>query len=129
MSLHPFLFGRPFVPVTLTSPNGAVSLFAIVDSGADACLFDTGFAQAFGLLKGDPGAVRQDMTGIGGSMPSWQWPAARFTLTFVSTTFALQPRFADLAMHGAPNLLGRLDFFAHFDVVAINQKLAVTEIR
>ena len=55
---------------------------------------------------------------------------ARFPIDFVGTIFPIDPTFADLARHGAAfNLLGRADFFAHFNTVNFDQKNVRVEIR
>jgi len=128
---HPYVQGRPLVPVILSRPgHQSIVLIALVDSGADGCLFDTGIAKAFGLKKGDRGVRRNSSQGISGGMRTWRWPRGRFSLDFFGTTFPIDPTFADLAVHGAAfNLLGRADFFAQFDTVNFDQKNLRVEIR
>ena len=42
-------FRRPIVDVELFGPNGGISTIALVDSGADYCLFNVEFAKAIGI--------------------------------------------------------------------------------
>jgi len=40
---------RPIIPVTLHGPKGSVNVHALLDSGADKCLFSDQFAEEIGL--------------------------------------------------------------------------------
>ena len=59
-------FIRPYIPVSLRSKNGSVpSLLALVDSGADFCMFDGDLTQ---LLHVDVSSLQQmRLFGINGS--------------------------------------------------------------
>ena len=59
-------FIRPYIPVSLRSKNGSVpSLLALVDSGADFCMFDGDLTQ---LLHVDMSSLQQmRLSGINGS--------------------------------------------------------------
>ena len=59
---------RPLLQVTLRSPQRFLSCYAIVDTGADYCVFPRSFLQPLGLnaLQG-PTEMTQ---GIGGSVPT-----------------------------------------------------------
>ena len=59
-------FIRPYIPVSLRSKNGSVpSLLALVDSGADFCMFDGDLTQ---LLHVDVSSLQQmRLSGINGS--------------------------------------------------------------
>ena len=59
-------FIRPYIPVSLRSKNGSVpSLLALVDSGADFCMFDGDLSQ---VLHVDVSSLQQmRLSGINGS--------------------------------------------------------------
>lgn len=40
---------RPIIPVTLFGPKGSVNVHALLDSGADKCLFSNQYAEEIGL--------------------------------------------------------------------------------
>jgi hypothetical protein len=59
-------FIRPYIPVSIRSKNGSIpSLLALVDSGADFCMFDGALASALDL---DLSPLQQiTLSGINGS--------------------------------------------------------------
>ena len=61
---------RPIIPATLFGPKGSVTVDALIDSGADRCLFHTDLGREIGLdlEKGE----KENFSGIeGGRIPAF----------------------------------------------------------
>lgn len=103
------------VLVTLHGPGRSVPVIpALIDSGADAALFDVAWAETvFGLRRSE--AVRGECAGIG-DMPlmSWRWPESSFFIEFAGEVIPLiDLEFVEMS---GPPILGRHDFFARFAI-------------
>ncbi len=99
----------------LTSPDGAaITVPALVDSGADRSMFRAGVIELLGI---DPTElIGGEAAGLGGSMSTQRLRTGDLTAQLAGlppTPFALSAEFST----GLPvNLLGRSDFFHVFDV-------------
>jgi hypothetical protein len=103
----------PFVAVRLWRANRSVWVTALVDSGADSCLFDVGHAEDLGLDRAD--AVEDSAVIAGGDqVVVWTWPSEQLGIEFEDRRFPFCGRFMDFRGADGVNLLGRRDFFAPF---------------
>jgi hypothetical protein len=104
--------GLPLIPVLLEKEGFRVGAEAVLDSGADASLFDSTFADALGISIQDGEPV--PMVGIGGR----DWAYAHVLTLSVSdgvesVSFPCRVLFREYVRQ---NLLGREDFFEVFRI-------------
>lgn len=104
---------RPLVVVRLWRGSASTPVRALVDSGADSCLFDLQHAELIGLDR-RYAEKESAITASGGDLATWKWPLESFELEFAGRRFPFRGAFADLAPRGGLDLLGRRDFFAPF---------------
>jgi hypothetical protein len=104
--------GIPRIDVTLEKEGSAVTIRAVLDSGAEVCLFDEGIAQTLGIeiTEGLPIPV----TGIGGYTLAY---AHTLTMTVSdgvdAHSFPCRVLFKEDVRQ---NLIGREDFFEIFRI-------------
>lgn len=53
---------RPIIPITLRSKDSELGYFALIDSGADACIFPAELAEALNLNERD--GTPRELTGV-----------------------------------------------------------------
>jgi hypothetical protein len=93
-----------------------VRLVALVDSGADASLFDAGYADFLGLKRQDAELITATAAS-GAQIDCLRWPDAKIELHFANQRFPFMGAFADFSVQAdGENLLGRADFFQSFIV-------------
>ena len=98
---------KPFVEVVILGQRPFPTR-ALVDSGADYCLFDLSLAQAAGIAV-DLTSPRP-LRGLGGSIQAYP---GELTIEVARRRVLLRSLFAQ---DFSPNLLGRDNFFHHFRV-------------
>ena len=106
-------FIRPYIPVSLRSKNGSVpSLLALVDSGADFCMFDGDLTQ---LLHVDVSALQQiRLSGINGSAVGY---VAHLEIGVNSHFIPAPVVFSfDFSPVGFGGIIGQIGFFDAFKV-------------
>ncbi len=104
----------PLLEVSFSVPQlvqgKSIEVLALVDSGADICFFSADLLRLFGVA--DPISCLGSPTtgeGAGSKFDFWEFP---FQIEFDGTVICKRG-----ALHMSDvNLLGRLDFFAHFKV-------------
>ena len=102
---------RPVIPVILHSRKMALTCQALIDSGADECIFsgEVAFALGFPLLQGKP----RVFAGIGGSVIGYLHPT---TLHLGRVRFACPIYYSDEWNHLRFGLLGQVGFLSHFGI-------------
>ena len=112
---------RPMLDVDVLSASGQVfSADALVDSGADTCLFDMSIArEATATLY--PQLARR-ISGVSGRIDSIP---GLLTIRILGHKLQLRTQFAE---NVEPNLLGRDDFFRYFHV-CFDERASELELR
>jgi hypothetical protein len=88
----------------------------LVDSGADASLFDAGYADLLGLKRQDAKVIKATAA-TGAQLDCLHWPGAKIELQFGNQRFPFRGAFADFSIEAdGENLLGRADFFQTYIV-------------
>lgn len=104
---------RPVVKVDLSTPNGKISCYAIVDSGADHCVFPLSFAAALGFSH--LGQTPVNTSGVGsGAVPMYYWP---INMNLGPVAIDVLAGFTDGMNTIGMGLLGQFGFFDHFKVM------------
>lgn len=110
------LVRRPVLSLALQNGTNRLSCYAIVDSGADHCVFPRSFMQPLGL---DPLAAPVDMTsGVGSTNVPTHF--ANVTLDFGVTQFSVYAGFTTGMDALGMGLLGQAGFFERFKIVFDN---------
>lgn len=101
---------RPIIPIILKAEHKFALYSALVDSGADHCIFSIEVAKLLGistLIK------KVTLSGIGDQTVAGYLGSVEITID--QTTYKLKAVFADIADFGH-GILGQKGFFDHFDV-------------
>jgi hypothetical protein len=116
---------RPIIPVVFVSDTSDFTFGcnALLDSGADVCLFDLEFC---GLLGIDPNSCEKSIiAGVGGGLIDAYFHEVR--LHIGETEIKTRVGFTDGVTAGY-GLLGQRGFFEHFDI-EFNYKKKFVELR
>jgi hypothetical protein len=106
----------PLVEIRLWLAGRSVRLVALVDSGADASLFDIDAADRLGLDRGIA-AIASSIGASGVEFPTYRWPTLPLEIEFGSERFPFQGSFVEFPPGSdGVSLLGRADFFQKFIV-------------
>lgn len=104
----------PLLSVRLWHGNQNVPLIGLVDSGADASLFDVQYAYELGLELSQAQVI-ESRGADGKTFNTFLWPKAPLELQFQGDRFAFRGFFADFPEDAdGQNLLGRRDFFQRY---------------
>lgn len=102
---------KPLITVALKNGERKQKLFALVDSGADACLFPRGMAEQLGIGDVKSGE-RLHFTGLGGDQNPFFFHEVEILLGpyHVKTKVGFSASYSI----GVSGILGQLGFFEHF---------------
>ena len=115
---------KPLIPVVVRYRDKKEKVFALVDSGADACLFPAGLAERLGIDIRT--GVRHDFMGIGALKATFFFHEVEilFGRYYVKTKVG----FSTSQNIGAGGILGQQGFFNHF-VISFDTKNKFLEIK
>jgi hypothetical protein len=99
---------RPIIPITVQYRDKIVPYTAVIDSGADYCIFDMEVAKLLGL-KFHP-MDKVEFFGVGGKQKGY-W--GKVTLRIGDEFYTQKVVFSDLKKSGF-GILGQTGFFDHF---------------
>ncbi len=103
---------RPIIPVTLFGPKGSITVDALIDSGADRCLFHTDLGREIGLEleKGE----KESFGGIeGGRIPAF---LHKIQIQIVGMDKKIEVLAGFAAAPGIFAILGQEEFFDAFRI-------------
>jgi len=103
---------RPFIPVRLFYQNSHIDLFALIDSGADACLFHISLGRALGIPVEQ--GERQVFYGIEASGVEVYFHQIRLEIRGVAGTIVIKAGFVD--SKNVSGILGQQDFFENYKI-------------
>lgn len=115
---------RPFIPVRLFYKDSHVDLFALVDSGADACLFHNSVGKALGISieQGE----KQMFYGIEAGGVDVYFHQIKLQVRGASEVIAIKAGFVD--SKNVSGILGQQDFFENYKITFERSK-EVVEIK
>ncbi len=114
---------RPLLNVVLKGPNKSYSFLALIDSGADSCVFNYEVGDALGFHPDQQGR-REDTVGIEGRpIETWHLTVGIFVPAF-NKTFNTEVGF--IKSPTPVLLLGQRGFFDHFKVTFERSKVYCT---
>lgn len=112
---------RPVIPVMLKSPARFMIYAALIDSGADYCIFGLDVADA---LEIKPNSEKAKFLGAGNELIEGFWGVVEIRIG--GTTYGTRVIFADISDFGH-GILGQIGFFNQFDV-RLNYKNLLIDI-
>lgn len=112
---------RPVIPIFLKSPTKFMLYAALIDSGADYCIFSLDIAKLL-QIKLHP-KEKAKFIGVGKDKVEGFW--SEITVRIGNVTYQTKVIFAEISDFGH-GILGQQGFFDHFDV---RLKLPKTECR
>lgn len=117
---------RPIIPILLKSEKRVMLYSALIDSGADYCIFSLDIADALEIKLKRKNKL--ELSGIGKENIIGFWD--RIELRIDDKTFISKVIFAGINEYGH-GILGQLGFFDHFDIKLSyhRQIIAVEQIR
>lgn len=102
---------RPIIPIILKSNNIFIVYYALIDSGADNCIFSIGIAKKLNIKLKNKNKV--NFHGVGPEEIKGFW--GKIDIRTGGVTYESKVIFADIADFGH-GILGQKGFFDHFDV-------------
>ena len=109
---------RPLVSVRLHGPTGIVLVDALLDSGADSCVFDASIGKAIGAVP--KGSLPTTFRGIGnGHLQGWAH-AVRIEILGAQDQIEVMAGFTEGL--GISAILGQEGFFDHYKITFERQK-------
>lgn len=115
---------KPLIPIIVRYQEKKEKVFALVDSGADACLFPAGLAERLGIDVRS--GLRHDFIGIGASKSSFFFHEVE--IFFGKYQVKTKVGFSTAQNIGAGGILGQQGFFDHF-VIAFDHNNKLLEIK
>lgn len=115
---------KPLIPIVVRNGQKKEKVFALVDSGADACLFPAGLAERLGIDIRN--GARHDFLGIGASKTSFFFHPVE--ILFGKYQVRTKVGFSTSQNIGAGGILGQQGFFNHF-VVSFDTRNKFLEIK
>jgi len=115
---------KPLIPIVVRYQEKKEKIFALVDSGADACLFPNGLADRLGIDVRT--GLRHDFIGIGASKTSFFFHEVE--ILFGKYQVKTKAGFSSSQNIGVGGILGQQGFFDHF-VIAFDHKNKFIEIK
>lgn len=115
---------KPLITIVLRYQGKKQKVFALVDSGADACLFPKGMAEIFGIdvTRGN----LANFTGIGGTRTPFYFHEVELLLG--EYQIKTQVGFSTSQQIGTSGILGQQGFFENF-IVIFDHKNRLIEIK
>ncbi len=113
---------RPIIPILLKSKTTFIIYKALIDSGADYCIFSIDLAYLLGITLSPKDKV--SFRGVSRNKVSGYW--SELTLRIGELTYSTDVIFAKISEFGH-GILGQKGFFDHFDV-KLSYKRQVIEI-
>lgn len=101
---------RPIIPIFLKSQKKFIFYSALVDSGADYCVFSTEIANALGVKLARKAIY---FRGMGKGKIRGRWGTVEIKIG--KNSYTLKAIFAEIGEFGH-GILGQQGFFDHFDV-------------
>lgn len=103
---------RPIIPVTLFGPKGSVNVDALIDSGADKCLFNSALGNEIGLdlEKGE----KENFSGIEGEEITASMRRVQLQVVGIDEKIEITAGFTDA--RGVFAILGQEGFFDNFRI-------------
>lgn len=115
---------KPLIPVVIRYRDKKEKVFALVDSGADACLFPAGMAERLGIdIRA---GARHDFMGIGASSTPFFFHEVEILLG--QYQHKTKVGFSASQKIGAGGILGQQGFFNHF-LITFDHKNKFIEIK
>jgi len=111
---------RPIIPVLLTSETTFIIYRALVDSGADYCIFSIDLAYLLGIKLSSRDNV--SFTGVDGEKIEGFWGEVEIRIGGIS--YKTKAIFAEISEFGH-GILGHKGFFDQFDVKLSYQKQTI----
>jgi len=108
---HPWI-PRPIIPVRLFHKAVDLDVYALIDSGADASLFDAQVAQD--LLIDLEAGRKQTLYGVSGHPIEVYFHKIKLQIIGSKESIELEVGFTDATAYTA--LLGQVDFFMHYQI-------------
>ena len=102
---------RPIIPILLLSDTHFAIYKALIDSGADYCIFSTDLAVLLGIDLSYKNKV--SVTGVGGHEVKGYWK--KITIRIGDIIYSTKIIFGEISGFGH-GILGQKGFFDHFDV-------------
>lgn len=116
---------RPFIPVRLFHNNSRFEVYALVDSGADVCLFHVSIGEAIGINV--KAGERQEFHGIEGKGGiDVYFHSIKLQIIGTSEKIVVRAGFIDSKSVSA--ILGQQDFFDNYHI-AFKKDKEVVEIK
>ena len=103
-------FSRPYIPVSLKHGEKSLPILALLDSGADYCMFDAELTSILGLdlIKME----KTKMTGVGGEAECF---VTRLPVCIEDTCITVPVLFSsDFSPNGFGGVIGQIGFFDRF---------------
>lgn len=114
---------RPIIPIFLKSESTFIIYRAIIDSGADYCIFSIDLAYLLGIKLSSRDNV--SFSGVGREEIEGLWGEVEIRIGGVS--YKIKAIFAEISDFGH-GILGQKGFFDHFDV-ELSYKKQLVEIK
>lgn len=111
---------RPIIPIVLKSPSNVAVYSALIDSGADRCIFSLDIADAMGIKLNSK--AKTQVSGIGRGKINGFWGELEFRIG--SKIYSTKVIFAKISDYGY-GILGQIGFFDHFDVKLSHTKQTI----
>jgi hypothetical protein len=115
---------KPLIPIVVRYREKKEKVFALVDSGADACLFPAGVAERLGIDV--RAGARHDFVGISASRTPFFFHEVE--ILFGKYQQKTKVGFSASQNIGAGGILGQQGFFNHF-VISFDHKNKFLEIK
>lgn len=115
---------KPLIPIVVRHQGKKEKVFALVDSGADACLFPSGLADRLGIEVRE--GIRHDFVGIGASKTPFYFHEVE--ILFGKYQVKTKVGFSTSQNIGAGGVLGQQGFFDHF-IISFDHKNKFLEIK
>lgn len=102
---------RPVIPIILRSPTKFMLYAALIDSGADYCIFNMDIADLLEIKLNRKNRAR--FMGVGKSKISGYW--SKVSIRIGDVIYETKVIFAEISDFGH-GILGQQGFFDHFDI-------------
>lgn len=102
---------RPIIPIILHSPTNFMLYSALIDSGADYCIFSLDIADLLQIKLKPQNKIK--FVGVGKDKVAGYW--GEITIRIGNISYQTEVIFAEISDFGH-GILGQNGFFDHFDV-------------
>lgn len=114
-----FAISRPIIPIFLRSKTKYIFYSALIDSGADYCIFSIELAKALDIKLSKS---KTSFKGVGKDRIQGRWGKVDIRIDHI--VYQLKALFAEISDFGH-GILGQKGFFDHFDVELSYRKLSI----